>query len=172
MSSYRPENGATISAFAGVHWNNFLTFQADYFWNRNPLTLDVLRASTVAGSTFYERRFQSNQQTALGNMLLYFRDRSSRVRPYLSVGTGIVHFAADPRAAGVAEGVTAPGAFRSNMAALHVAVGIDLRTHQGWAFRYSFAETSSANPISRQLAPPGGRLLANFRNLFGIAKEF
>src|SRR5260370_1806883 len=38
---------------------------------------DVLRASTVAGSMFYEQRFQSSQQTVLGNVLLYFRNRSS-----------------------------------------------------------------------------------------------
>lgn len=172
MSSYKPGNGGTIDAFAGVHWKNFLSFQADYLWNENPLSLDVLRASSVTGSVFYQQRFQSSQQTVLGNALLYFRNRSSWVRPYLSVGTGVVHLAADPRAPGVVDGLTPPGSFRSNMAALHVAVGIDLRIRRGWIFRYSFAETSSPNPISRQLAPPGTRMLANFRNLFGIAKEF
>ena len=172
VSSYKPGNGSTVDAFAGVHWNNFLSFQADYLWNRNPLTLDSLRGSATTGTTFYEQEFRSPQHTVLGNVLVYFRGRSSWVRPYLSVGTGVVHLSADPRAPGVAQGITPPGRFRSTMAALHVAVGIDLRVHRGWAFRYSFAETSSPNPISRQLAPPGTRMLANFRNLFGIAREF
>ena len=171
MSSYKPGNGPTFDAFAGVHWNNFLSFQADYLWNRNPLTLDVLRVN-AAGSMFYEERFRGNQQVALGNVLLYFRTRSSWVRPYLSVGTGVVHLATSPYASEASQGIIPPGAFHSNMAALHVAVGIDLRIRRGWAFRYSFAETLSPNPISRHLAPPGGRMLANFRNLFGIAKEF
>lgn len=57
MSSYKPGNGGTIDAFAGVHWKNFLSFQADYLWNENPLSLDVLRASSVTGSVFYQQRF-------------------------------------------------------------------------------------------------------------------
>jgi len=172
ISSYKPGNGFTFDVFAGVHWNNFLSFQADYLSNRNPLTLDALNGNAAARSIFYEQRFRSGQQAVLGNVLLYFRSRSSWVRPFLSVGTGVVHLAADPQASGVAQGITPPAAFRSTMAALHVAVGIDLKVHRGWAFRYSFAETSSPNPISRQLAPPGTRMLANFRNLFGVAKEF
>src|SRR5438309_3535924 len=40
ISSYKPGNGFTFDAFAGLHWNNFLSFQADYLSNRNPLTLD------------------------------------------------------------------------------------------------------------------------------------
>lgn len=171
-SSYKPGNGSTVDAFAGVHWNNFLSFQADYLWNRNSLTLDTLRGSAVAGTMFYEQEFRSSQHTVLGNVLLYFRSRSSWVRPFLSVGSGVVHLSADPRGPGVAQGIAPPGTFRSTMAALHVAAGIDLRVHRSWAFRYSFAETSSPNSISRQLAPPGTRMLANFRNLFGIAREF
>ena len=170
-SSYKPENGPAIDIFVGVHWNNFLSFQMDYLWNRNPLTLDALRTNATGGA-FYQQDYRSSQHAVLGNALLYFRGRSSWVRPFLSVGTGIVHLAMDPHTSGVTQGLVPPGTFRSTTAALHVAVGIDLRVHRGWAFRYSFAETSSPNPISRQLAPPGTRMLANFRNLFGIAKEF
>jgi len=171
-SSYKPENGPAIDVFAGVHWNNFLSFQVDYLWNRNPLTLDALRANATGGGAFYEQEYRSSQHAVLGNVLLYFRSRSSWVRPFLSVGTGVVHLATDPLTPGAAQGLAPPSTLRSTMAALHVAVGIDLRVHRGWALRYSFAETSSPNPISRQLAPPGTRMLANFRNLFGIAKEF
>lgn len=171
-SSYKPENGPAADVFAGVHWNNFLSFQMDYLWDRNPLTLDALRANATGGGAFYKQEYRGSQHAVLGNALLYFRRQSSWARPFLSVGTGVVHLATDPLTSGVAQGLTPPGTFRSTMAALHVSVGIDLRARRGWAFRYSFAETLSPNPISRQLTPPGTRMLANFRNLFGIVKEF
>lgn len=60
----------------------------------------------------------------------------------------------------------------SSAVALQVAVGIDIRLYHGWAFRYSFAETTRSNPISSHLSPPGNRMLANFRNLFGFVKYF
>ncbi len=138
-SSYKPENGPAIDVFAGVHWNNFLSFQVDYLWNQNPLTLDALRANATGGGAFYKQEYRSSQHAVLGNVLLYFRSRSSWVRPFLSVGTGVVHLSTDPLTSGVAQGITPPGTFRSTMAALHVAVGIALRVHRGWALRYSFA---------------------------------
>lgn len=170
-SSYKPENGPAIDVFGGLHWNDFLSFQADYVWDRNALTLDASRASANAGA-FYEREYRSSQHAVMGNALFYFRARSSRVRPFLAAGTGVVHLAADPRGLGAAQGITPPGAFRSAMVVLQVGVGIDLKVRRGWAFRYSFAETVSSNPISRELDPPAHRNLANFRNLFGIVKEF
>src|SRR5215831_13982123 len=135
--------------------------------------MDSLAASsTGTGAKFYEQACQSSQHAAFGNALLYFRPRSSWVRPFLSVGTGIVHLDTEPRSTAVGSGISAPGPFSATNAALHVAVGIDLKTKSGWAFRYSFAETSGANPISSQLTPPGSRMLANFRNLFGVVKYF
>jgi hypothetical protein len=95
-------------------------------------------------------------------VLLYFRPREFWVRPFLSVGTGVTHLAVDG----------SPGGFSATRPALHTAVGIDLKGARGWRFRYSFAETISGNPISRQLAPPASRRLAAFRNLFGFAKYF
>lgn len=170
-SSYKPQNGPTAGVFAGLHWTNYFSIQADYFWNRNLLTLDSLAASTTgAGTKLYEQTFQSHQQAAFGNALLYFRSRSSWVRPYLSVGAGVAHLAAEPRSVGTASGISPPGSFRATEPALHVAVGIDVKFKNGWGFRYSFAETSSPNPISRQLTPPGSKMLANFRNLFGVVK--
>jgi len=172
-SSYNPENGPAAGVFIGLHWTNYFSVQGDYLWNRNELTLDSLAASTTGAETkLYERAFQSRQHAALGNALLYFRPRSSWVRPFLSVGTGIVHFAGEPRSAGIANGLSPPGPFSATKPALHVAVGIDLKLKSGWGFRYSFAETSSSNPISQQLTPPGSRMLANFRNLFGVVKYF
>src|SRR5215831_6109093 len=46
-SSYKPENGPTADVYAGLHWNNYLSVQADYLWNRNLLTLDALASKTI-----------------------------------------------------------------------------------------------------------------------------
>src|SRR5215472_471576 len=106
-SSYKPENGPTAGVFVGLHWNNYFSIQGDYLWNRNLVTLDSLAASTTAtGARLYERTFQSRQHTALGSALLYFRPRSSWVRPFLAVGTGVVHLTAEPRSAGIANGIS------------------------------------------------------------------
>jgi hypothetical protein len=172
-SSYKPENGPTADVYIGLHWNNYLSVQADYTWNRNSLTLGALRVGQMsAGNAFYEQSFRSRQHGALGSVLLFFRPRSSWVRPFLSVGTGVVHLSAEPGSAGIVNGMNPPGAFSSTKPALHVAVGIDLKLKSGWGFRYSFAETTSANAVSRQLTPPGTRMVANFRNLFGVVKYF
>ena len=172
-ASYDPESGPAAGAYIGLHWTNYFSVQGDYLWNRNGLTLDSLAAGTTGAETkLYERAFESRQHAAFGNALLYFRPRSSWVRPFLSVGTGVVHFAAEPRSGGITNGLSPPGPFSATKPALHVAVGIDLKLKSGWGFRYSFAETSSSNPISHQLTPPGSRMLANFRNLFGVVKYF
>ena len=49
-------------------------------------------------------------------------------------------------------------------------MGLDLTLGRGWRVRYSFSESVSGNPISRQLSPPGQRNLANFQNLFGVVR--
>ena len=51
-------------------------------------------------------------------------------------------------------------------------VGIDVRLSRRLAFRYSFSETISGNPIAEQLVPQGQRGLMNFQNLFGFAARF
>ena len=167
-SSYKPENGPTVELFGGVHWNDYISFQLDYLWNRNLLTLDAVQTNAAS----YERSFLSRQQAVSGNALLYFRPRYSGVRPYLSVGIGGVHLSAEQGTRSIANGINPPGPFSATKPALPVAVGIDLRIRKGWAFRYSFSETLSGNPISARLSPPGTRVLMNFRNLFGIVKTF
>src|SRR5215469_3471363 len=108
-SSYKPENGPTVGVFGGLHWTNYFSVQADYVWNRNLLTLDSLAASTTGANTkLFEETSRSRQQSALGSALLYFRPRSSWVRPFLSVGTGVVHLTADPRSAGTVSGLIPP----------------------------------------------------------------
>lgn len=172
VSLYNPSNGPVVSVFGGRHWNNYLSFQGDYFWNRNGLTLVGLGVGSGGAVRVYERNYSSRQHAVSGNVLLYFRPRASKVRPYLSVGAGLVHLAADPLAGGLASGVIAPGRFQATRPTMPVAVGIDLKIRNGWAFRYSFSETISRNPISAQLSPPGTHLLMTFRNLFGFVKTF
>ncbi len=167
-SSYRPENGPTVDILAGAHLNDYLSAQIDYLWNRNDAALTSLQPPTA----FYLQDFSIRQYSALGSLLLYFRQRSSWVRPYLSVGTGVVRLIATPTGQSSTNGVAPPRHFDSVSVPLHVTVGIDLRMYHGWAFRYSFAETTGSNPISKQLSPPGDRMLASFRNLFGFVKSF
>ena len=84
-SSYDPSNGAAASVFAGTHIRNYVSLQADYVWNRN----DVVLTSSVngpGGSSFYHLPESVVQNAFLGNALIYFQKRGSRLRPYLSLG--------------------------------------------------------------------------------------
>ncbi len=105
---------------------------------------------------------------------MYFRNRDSRLRPYLSLGTGLVHFTSSQEQVEQVLGTPdlPPRRFSANMIALHVPVGIDLKLGKGWAFRYAFSETLSKNPISDHLSPPGQHSLKNFQNLFGFIRQF
>ena len=58
------------------------------------------------------------------------------------------------------------------MIALNVPVGIDAALGRGWAFRYTFSETISGNPIDDHLSPSGRHSFKNFLNLFGFIKRF
>jgi hypothetical protein len=126
------------------------------------------------GQQSYQETRSSSQQSVIGDLLIYFRKRGSRLRPFLSVGTGFVHLASSEQQINQLIGapVLPPQHFSSNMAALHVPVGIDVKLVKGWAFRYSFSETLSGNPVSANLSPPGLHNLQNFQNLFGIIKQF
>jgi hypothetical protein len=62
--------------------------------------------------------------------------------------------------------------FSSNAIVLNVPVGMDVNLGKGWAFRYTFSETISKNPISDRLSPPGQNSLKNFQNLFGFIRRF
>ncbi len=170
-SSYKPENGPVLNLVAGIHWNQYLSVQGNYVWNRNTLTL----SSTTSGSTsFYEERRKSTQQAALGELLVYFRGLDDRLRPYLSVGAGVVHFSSTRQNEILLGGtpVLPPTHFDSTRPALRVAVGMDVALTHRVALRYSFGETIRHNDVSAQLAPPARRNLANFQNLFGLVVRF
>jgi hypothetical protein len=173
FSSYDPKNGGAVEVLVGRHFSNYLTIQADYIWNRNGLTLVSAGLNNGTQQGYQETR-RSSQQSLIGDLLVYFRSRDSRLRPYLSVGTGLVHFASSQELIEQVLGAPdlPPRRFNANMIALHVPVGIDLKLGKGWAFRYTFSETLSKNPISDHLSPPGQHSLKNFQNLFGFIRRF
>lgn len=173
FSSYDPRNGGALELLAGKHLSDYFTVQGNYIWNANDMT--------VTGGTFmggsqqgYQELRSSSQQSALGNILVYFRNRDSRLRPYLSVGTGLVHLSSAQQRLDQTLGgpVLPPHSFSSNMIALNVPVGIDVTLWHGWAFRYTFSETISRNPIDDNLFPSGRHSFKNFLNLFGFIKRF
>jgi hypothetical protein len=92
VSLYKPENGPALNLLVGAHFHDYLTIQANYVWNRNDLTL-VAIDSAGASPSVYEQRRHSSQHAVVGDLLAYFRPLSSHIRPYLSVGAGIVRLA-------------------------------------------------------------------------------
>ncbi len=173
FSSYGTQNGPAVEVVFGRHLSDFFTVQGDYIWNSNTLTLTSGAFSNGMQQAYKETR-SCSQQSVLVDLLVYFRRRSSRLRPYLSVGTGLVHLSSSQQQ--IAELIGTPllpaQAFSANVIALHVPVGIDVRLGKGWAFRYSFSETLSQNPISQRLSPEGQSHLKNFQNLFGFVLRF
>jgi hypothetical protein len=89
LSSYGPANGGALNVFAGAHLFNYFSVQANYIWNRNDL---VLNSSGASG--FYQQARTSSQYAGILDFLIYFRRRSSWVRPYLGTGTGLIHLTA------------------------------------------------------------------------------
>jgi hypothetical protein len=173
VSLYRPSNGPVLDLFAGKHLYEYFSVQGNYLWNRNDVVL-VSSISSPAGSAFYEQKRGTTQQAVIADALLYFRDRRSWARPYLSAGTGFVHLSSkqDQLVATSGSPVLPPTRFSATGPVLRVAVGIDLRFHKDWSFRYSFSENLGNNPISDHLSPPGKGSLKNFKNLFGFVKTF
>ena len=173
FSSYDPKNGGAVEVLAGRHFSHYFAVQGNYIWNGNRLTLTSGAFNNGTQQGYQETR-QSSQQSVIADLLVYFGNRNSRLRPYLSVGTGLVHFASSQERIEQALGspVLPPQRFSADMIALHVPVGIDVKLGKGWAFRYAFSETLSKNPISDHLSPAGQHRLMNFQNLFGFVKQF
>jgi hypothetical protein len=171
-SSYNPDNGPALNLLFGAHLREYITVQVNYIWNRNDL---VLFSGATSGDDvrFYEEQRESSQHSFIADLLIYFRERNSRVRPYLSGGIGVVRLesvSADRPVEGGAP--VAPPTFASTELALRVAVGVDIPVRAGWNIRYSFSESISRNPIGRQLDPPGSHSLMNFQNLVGVMYLF
>jgi hypothetical protein len=170
-SLYKPETGPTFNLFMGRHLSDYLSLQANYIWNRNDLSFTSVHVISGAQTAYQEGR-TSSQQSVIADLLLYFRNRKSWVRPYLSTGAGAIHLSSKQTriTSLVGSAVLPPRAFNSTLAGLRVAVGVDLALRRGWSFRYSFSETISGNPLRDHLSPPGSHSLKNFQNLFGFVK--
>lgn len=168
-SSYTPGIGPAVEGLFGINWTDYVSSEIDYRWNSNDLTLNGLQISPAAS---YQQRYSSHQNAGIASMLLYFRNRRSWVRPYLTVGTGLVSVSAAPNGPLTGNGLQPPAAFHSVAIPLDVAVGVDVRVHSGWAIRYSFVETTRSNPIGARLTPKAGAMLANFQNYLGLIRYF
>lgn len=173
FSSYNPKNGGAVDVLVGKHFADYFSAQASYVWNGNDLTLTAANFSNGMQQGYQEER-SSSQQTLIGDVLVYFRGRDSRLRPYLSVGTGFVHLSSTEERLEEVLGapVLPPQRLSSNAIVLHVPVGMDVSLGKGWALRYTFSETISRNPISDRLSPPGQHSFKNFQNLFGVIRRF
>ena len=171
LSAYAPQNGGALNVFAGLHLHNYCSVQANYIGNWNDL---VLNSTSSGTNTFYQQARSSSQQAAVFDFLIYFRRRSSRVRPYLGTGGGIMHLTSTATRLLQSGGTPSlpPAVFSATRPVFRSHVGIDLRLSSPLDFRYSFSESLSQNDISQQLSPPAPRRLANFQNLFGFVLRF
>jgi Outer membrane protein beta-barrel domain len=167
-SIYNPANGPALNVFAGTLLSDYLSLQANYIRNANQVA-GFSNTATANGFTGLRQSTNTSQQAFTGDVLLYFRNRRSEFRPYLSVGAGFVHLSSHRTMESiVGNPEIQPADDTSTNPALRVAVGIDVRIRHGWAFRYSFSETLTHNPLSERLSPPGQHALKNFQNLFGF----
>ncbi len=172
-SLYDPQNGGAASLFWGWHLFKYVSVQGNYIWNRNDLTLTATLSNPPA-SSFYKQPMVSTENAFIGDVLLYFRPRGDRIRPYLSQGGGVLLFSSHPNGGAISSGslLALPGNSSSVFPGSRTAVGLDVRVAHAWFFRYTFGENISHNPVSAQLSPPGQRLLKNFQNLFGMYRTF
>ncbi len=173
VSLYKPENGFTGLVYAGRHFTDWISVQGSYSTNGNDLLLTSVGAEGGVERT-YEQARRARMHTVVGELMVYFRNRESRIRPYLSAGPGWTRVTTTAGELRVLKGnPQLPAAEVTNGSlALRVAVGMDVRLGSGVGLRYSFAETIQRNAVSKLLTPPGKRNLANFQNLFGIQWTF
>lgn len=153
-SNYDSKVGPAFNGAIGYHWNDWISLQARYIWNRNQIV-----STEVSGGNLRQIGLTGKQYAVASEILVYFRPRSSRIRPFLSAGPAWVRFSSQ-------DNVT------QNRLGWPVAVGADVMLRAGWGLRYSFSETMSANPFAASLNPPANTKLMNFQNLFGFVKVF
>lgn len=167
VAQYSPRNGPGVQLFAGLHLNNWISVQGNYFWRTNKV--GVSSTSSTPGMYFSEMR-DSSQIGGIIDALVYFRPLSSRIRPFLGVGAGILRLSS-PRSNIDLLGseATLPAAeFSSVRPVLDVPVGADLYLTRRLAFRYSFSEMRRSNDFAQQLVPRGSSALLDFQNMFGF----
>jgi hypothetical protein len=148
-SNYAATAGAAFQAAAGYHFSDWVSVQGFYIWNRNRVVTTLVQGNALSQSS------EIVPQRALGvDGMMYFRARSSRIRPYLSGGPAWVRILGE------------------NKLGFRTAVGMDVRIRSGWSARYSFSEMMTANPLAQRLTPSAGGLLMNFENVVGFTKTF
>src|SRR5262245_26710434 len=81
VSLYAPKNGPAVNLFAGVHLSDYVSLQGNYVANANRVTLTASAGSDPV--SFYEQQRNTTQHAAIVDLLVYFRERRQRVRPYL-----------------------------------------------------------------------------------------
>ncbi|MBI2686614.1 MAG: hypothetical protein HYX27_09885 [Acidobacteria bacterium] len=169
ISNYEPKAGAEAHVFGGWHPWEYLSVQAAWSASRNGLTFN---ATTPNG--FYRQQRKSSQQNVGADALLYFRERKSPVRPFLSVGLNHMWFSSDPTSTTASGGALLPPPRYTGRAwGLRVAAGADLVRRNGWGFRYAFMEhLQQRNVIGLRLEPAARRQLMTFQHIFGIVKYF
>ena len=172
-SLFDPENGGAAAVFGGIHLCQYVSFEADYVWNRNNVAL-VSTSGQANTHSFLRERTSITQNAFLANVLVYFRKRGSRIRPYLSEGGGAVFLHSRLAEGGIIEGTPfLPPAMSDHVSiALRTLVGIDLRLRNPWYFRYSFSETLTRNTLGDQVVPAQHRIPKNFQSLFGVYFQF
>lgn len=173
VAIYDPKNGQSISGFGGRYFGNYLAIQVSYIWNRNQLTLTQIASMGPAESISVQTRESRRHQAAL-DLLIYFREKPSAVRPYLSFGVGLRglnstfrHFTIQRNAT-----LTPPLAFSKTDPVARFAVGMDVKVQRDWRLRYTFVETIGTNAVNRLLEPRPSRNLMTFYNLFGLFRVF
>jgi hypothetical protein len=90
VSSYKPENGPALNLFFGRHLGNYVSVQGNFVWNANDLSF-VSNSILPQGASFYSETRRSSQTSMVGDVLVFFRERRSLLRPHLSTGVGIIH---------------------------------------------------------------------------------
>jgi hypothetical protein len=171
-SLFDPKNGAAGEAFAGIQLFKYVSFEGDYAWNRNNVVL--VSSGAPAGPDFFREPESITQNAFLGSVLVYFRKQQSRVRPYLSEGTGVVliHTRLSGNAIVSGNPVLPPATSDHISIALRTLVGIDVRLRGRWCFRYTFGETITRNTLGDQVVPAQHRIPKNFQNLVGVYFQF
>lgn len=172
-SLFDPKNGAVGEALAGTHLFRYLSFEGDYIWNRNPVTL--ISTTQAAGlSSYYRQPEEVTQNAFLANVLIYFRERGDTIRPYLSEGLGgvLIHSSLSGGATVVGSPTLPSSSSDHASIALRTLVGMDVKMRDRWYVRYSFGETIGRNTFGDRISPPEHRIPKNFQNLFGVCFEF
>ena len=170
LSSYAPKNGGALDVFVGAHLHDYFSIEGDFIWNRNQLQLN----SSSSDGSFYQEDRNSSQEAGIVSLLVYFRPRHSRIRPYLGTGVGVAHLSSTRERLLAAGGMPQLPLerFSSTNPVLRSHVGIDFKLTRQLDFRYSFSEVIGSNEISQNLSPPAPRSLKNFQNLFGFVVRF